>query len=76
MTQINPQGQITIPPEIQHQLGLIPGTEVQIEVVGDVLQLSKKSALSRGDLLVEAIRGKATNRLSTDEIMQLTRGDE
>lgn len=73
--QINPQGQITIPPEIQQQLGLIPGTEVHLEVVGDGLQVRKKPTLSRGALLVEALRGKATKLINTHEIMQLTRGD-
>ena len=76
MIQITPQGQITIPHEIQQQLGLLPGTEVQLEVAGDVLLLRKKLALSRGLLLVEAMRGKATNRASTDDIMQLTRDHE
>lgn len=71
--QINAQGQITIPPNIREQLGLLPGTEVQLQVVGDTLHLRKKPISSRGVLLVESIRGKATVRLSTDEIMQLTR---
>lgn len=71
--QVNTQGQITIPPDIRDQLGLLPGTEVQLEVVGDALQLRKKSVPGRGRLLVESIRGKATTQLSTDEIMQLTR---
>jgi bifunctional DNA-binding transcriptional regulator/antitoxin component of YhaV-PrlF toxin-antitoxin module len=37
MAQINLQGQITIPPELQAQLGLQPGTDVQLEVVGSSL---------------------------------------
>lgn len=71
--QVNTQGQITIPLDIQDQLGLLPGTEVQLEVVGDTLQLRKTSVPSRGRLLVDSIQGKATTQLSTDEIMQLTR---
>lgn len=76
MTQINPQGQITIPPELQQQLGLLPGTEIQLEVVGEALQVLKKPALSRGARLVLSMRGQATNRISTDDIMKLTRTDE
>lgn len=72
--QINPQGQITIPPEIQQQLGLIPGTEVHLEIVGDGFQVRKKPAQGRGTLLVEALRGKAIKLMNTHEIMQLTRG--
>lgn len=75
MTQISLQGQVTIPPAIQQQLGLLPGTEVELEVVGEILQLRKKESNRRGSRLVEAMRGKATNRLTTQDIMQLTRGD-
>jgi AbrB family looped-hinge helix DNA binding protein len=75
MTQINSQGQITIPPDIQQQLGLLPGTEVEIEVVGDIVQLRKKETEHRGSRLIETMRGKATNRLSTQNIMHLTRED-
>ena len=73
--QIDSQGQVAIPSEIQEKLGLLPGTEVQIEVVGNTLQLRKTGA-SRGSLLIETIRGKATAQLSTDEIMQITRDRE
>ena len=76
MTQINSQGQITIPPEIKQQLGLLPGTEVQIDVIGDSLQLRKKPISSPGAVLVQRMQGKATSSLTTNEIMQLTRGDE
>ena len=72
--QINPQGQITIPLEIQQQLELIPGTEVHLEVVGDGLLVRKKLTQSRGALLVQALQGKATKLINTDLIMQLTRG--
>jgi antitoxin PrlF len=75
MIQINLEGQITIPPTIRQQLGLSPGTEVELEVIGETLQLRKKTADRRGSQLIEAIRGKATNDLSTQDIMQLTRED-
>jgi AbrB family looped-hinge helix DNA binding protein len=75
-SQINPEGQITIPPDIRDQLGLLPGAEVQLDIVDDTLQLRKKSVLSRGEQIVAAIRGKATSLLSTDDIMQLTRDQQ
>lgn len=71
--QVNDQGQVTIPSDIQAQLGLFPGTEVWLEVVGDTLQLRKQPISSPGRFLVDSIRGKATAQLSTDEIMKLTR---
>ncbi|MBP5971976.1 AbrB/MazE/SpoVT family DNA-binding domain-containing protein [Brasilonema sp. CT11] len=73
--RINTDGQITIPPDIREQLGLLPGTEVQLEVIDDTVQIRRRSPLNRGVQLVAAIRGKATRSLRTDEIMQLTRQD-
>ncbi len=73
--KIDTNGKITIPPDIQNKLGLQPGTEVQLEVVEDTLQIRKPQGSSRGTKLIAAIRGKATNRLTTNEIMQLTRED-
>ncbi len=70
---INTDGQIAIPSDIQEQLGLLPGTAIQIEVIGDTLHLRKQPDLSRGAQLIAIMRGKATREQSTDEIMQLTR---
>ncbi|WP_233154237.1 AbrB/MazE/SpoVT family DNA-binding domain-containing protein, partial [Scytonema sp. HK-05] len=74
--QINAEGQITIPPDIREQLGLLSGTEIQLEVMGDTLVLRKKPPSERGSSLIQMMRGKATSNLGTDEILQLTRGDE
>ncbi len=71
--KIDTNGKITIPLDIQNKLGLRPGTEVQLEVVGDALQIRKPQDSSRGTKLIAAIRGKATNRMTTNEIMKLTR---
>ena len=71
--KIDTNGKITIPLDIQNKLGLQPGTEVQLEVVGDTLQIRKPKDSSRGTKLIATIRGKATNRITTNEIMQLTR---
>ena len=73
--KISPNGQITIPPDIQEQLGLLPGTEIQLEVIGDTLQLRKQPILNQGAELIANLRGKATRSLTTDDIMQLTRAD-
>ncbi|NET38010.1 MAG: AbrB/MazE/SpoVT family DNA-binding domain-containing protein [Cyanothece sp. SIO1E1] len=72
--QISSCGQVTIPLDIREQLGLLPNTEIEFEVVGDVLHLRKKKISSdHGSQLVALMRGKATTKLSTDEIMMLTR---
>jgi AbrB family looped-hinge helix DNA binding protein len=70
--KIDTNGQIAIPPNIREQLRLFPGTDVQLEVIGDILQIRKPTP-DRGTQIISAMRGKATSKLSTDEIMQLTR---
>ena len=74
--QVDERGQITSPPEVRDRLGLATGTEVELEVIGEIIQLRKKSKPSRGKQLIEDLRGKTPFRESTDEIMQLTRGND
>lgn len=62
-------------PGIREQLGFLPGTEIQLEVRGNTLQIREPSSQSRGRQLIAAIRGKATSNLTTNDIMQLTRED-
>ena len=72
--RITSKGQVTIPIEIREQLGLLPGTEVEFLVDGDAVRLScAENGGARGRTVVERLRGRATSRLSTDEIMALTR---
>jgi antitoxin PrlF len=70
--KIDTNGQIAIPPDIREQLGLFPGTDIELEVIGDILQIRKPTS-DRGAQIISAMRGKATSKISTDEIMQLTR---
>jgi AbrB family looped-hinge helix DNA binding protein len=76
--QITTKGQVTIPQEIRDRLGLLPHTEVEFEVVGDHARIRKAQRSTgpgtRGQKAVAAIRGTATIRMSTNEIMALTRG--
>ncbi|NUN67054.1 AbrB/MazE/SpoVT family DNA-binding domain-containing protein (plasmid) [Pseudanabaena biceps] len=73
--KISPNGQITILPDIQEQLGLLPRTEIWLEVIGNTLQLRKQPIDNQGAELIANLRGKATRSLTTDDIMQLTRAD-
>ncbi|HEY0796856.1 MAG TPA: AbrB/MazE/SpoVT family DNA-binding domain-containing protein [Acidisarcina sp.] len=77
--QITSKGQVTIPQEVRNRLGLLPYTEVEFEVVGDHARLRKVKRLAangeRGRRVIEALRGTADSRMSTDEIMALTRGE-
>ncbi|MBW4602324.1 MAG: AbrB/MazE/SpoVT family DNA-binding domain-containing protein [Calothrix sp. FI2-JRJ7] len=74
--KITSEGQVTIPLEIRDKLGVIPNTEVEFEVIGDALYLKKaKLNPTAGERLIEMMRGKARVKMTTDEIMSLTRQD-
>ena len=76
--QITSKGQVTIPQHIREQLGLLPRTEVEFEMAGDHARIRKarnsSAANRRGENALRALRGAADSRMSTDEIMALTRG--
>jgi AbrB family looped-hinge helix DNA binding protein len=73
--KITSKGQVTIPIELRQRFGLLPNTDVTFEVRGGTVRIKKaKSGPRRGPALVLRMRGKATSRLSTDEILSLTRG--
>lgn len=75
--RITSKGQVTIPKAIRDRLGLLPESEVEFEIDGDAVRLRRAGGRqSRGRRIVEHMRGKGTVRMTTDEIMALTRGDE
>jgi len=56
-------------------LGLLPYTEVACKVDGDAVRITKtQTRQGRGRSIVVQLRGKGTGRMTTDEIMALTRG--
>ena len=74
--RITTKGQVTIPADIRERLGLLPNTEVNFETNGDTVTIRKADgAKRRGQRIVEHLRGRATTRMTTDEIMALTRGE-
>jgi AbrB family looped-hinge helix DNA binding protein len=76
--RITTKGQVTIPQEIRNQLGLLPHTEVEFEIAGDHARIRKARRTSvgaRGRMAIQALSGKTDTRMSTDEIMALTRGE-
>lgn len=73
--KITTKGQVTIPQEIRERLGLLPHTEVEFEVRDDLVVLKKTEVRRRGRRVVEHLRGRGKVRMSTDEILALTRGE-
>lgn len=73
--RITSKGQVTIPVEVRERLGLLPHTEVRFRVRGDVAVLEKVEGTGRrGTALIDRMRGKATVKMTTDQILALTRG--
>ncbi len=72
--RVTSKGQVTIPIEVRQKAGLLPDTEVEFVVKGNTVIVRKaEKASRRGRRLLAIMRGKATTRLSTDEIMAMTR---
>ena len=77
--RITTKGQVTIPVEIREKLGLLPNSEVEFEVVGQAVRMRKvrraKESGRRGKSIVQRLRGRGSVRMTTDEILALTRGN-
>lgn len=74
--RITSKGQVTIPQDVRERHGFLPGTEVVFVDDGDAVRLVKgEGGRRRGQALLERMRGRATQRLTTDQIMALTRGE-
>jgi AbrB family looped-hinge helix DNA binding protein len=74
--RVTSKGQVTIPVEIRERLGLLPNSEVEFVVEGSAVRLRKaRGRQGRGRSLVAHLRGRGRGRLSTDEILALTRGE-
>jgi AbrB family looped-hinge helix DNA binding protein len=77
--RITSKGQVTIPAEIREKAGLLPHTEVDFVLDGEGVRIVRAKAPrseTRGERIVRRLWGSATVKMSTDEIMALTRGGE
>jgi AbrB family looped-hinge helix DNA binding protein len=77
--RITTKGQVTIPKQIREKFGLLPGTEVEfVEEKGQVRVRKMQGGRNRGQEIVEHLRRASGGdiRMTTDEIMALTRGED
>ncbi len=80
--RLTEKSQVTVPKHIREHLGIGPGSEVDFEIDGPIVQLVKRASEedgeTRGDRLVRQLRefGRTAQRtgLTSDEIMDMTRG--
>ena len=78
--QVTVKGQVTIPKRVREYLGIKPGSGVVFEVgKGGEVVLRKAGPSSkhpRPRSRFAAVRGTATVKMSTDDILALTRGED
>lgn len=70
------KGQVTIPQYIREKLGIVPNTEIDFTEEGGRVYLIRKTTTNPRKNKFRHFRGIATVKMSTDEIMSLTRGYE
>jgi AbrB family looped-hinge helix DNA binding protein len=74
--RVTTKGQVTIPQHIREKMDIAPHTEVDfVEEDGRVILVKRASTASVLQTF-RRVRGIATVKMSTDEIMALTRGEE
>ena len=74
--KVTVNGQVTIPRHIREKLGITPYTDVNFQEEGGRVYLTKKETAIPKKNKFRRYRGTATVKMSTDEIMALTRGQE
>ncbi len=76
--RISAKGQVTIPQDVRERAGLVPGTDVEFEIEAGAVRLVKVtqegSRMTRGQRLVDRLRGGGDFKMTTDEILALMRG--
>ena len=73
--RVTSKGQVTIPRDVRKRLGITPGSEVDFQVDEEGVRLVR-ARTSKGKAAVERMIGRGTVKMSTDEIMALTRGED
>jgi AbrB family looped-hinge helix DNA binding protein len=74
--RLNSKGQVTIPAALRHKHHLHEGDEVEVVEEGGALRIVRaEEGETRGQRWVREARGSATSGMSTDELMELLRGE-
>lgn len=76
--RITTKGQVTIPQYIREEGGFLPNTAINFVCENNRVYLEKASdskKLTRGQQIVQRLRGACKTGMTTEEIMKLTRGE-
>lgn len=76
-TTLTSKGQVTIPQKVREFLGLSPGSQVDFELTatGEVLLRPAKRRAGKPISRFGKLRGRATVKMRTEQILALTRGE-
>lgn len=74
--KVTVKGQVTIPQQIRERLGITPNSEVDFIEEDGRVYLKKKALRTPLPNRFRRFRGAATVKMTTDEILSLTRGEE
>lgn len=74
--RVNSKGQVTIPAALRERHGLHEGDEVDVVEDGSTLRIVRAEASrTRGERLVQQMRGRADGARSTDQLLRLLRAE-
>ena len=74
--RVTVKGQVTIPQEIREKFGITPAVEVDFVEENGRIYLVKREGEPKKTYRFRKLRGIAKVKMTTDEIMALTRGDQ
>lgn len=74
--RVTTKGQVTIPRNIRKKMGITPGSEIEFIEENRCVYLLKKETVKGAENRFKKLRGITTIKMSTDEIMALTRKKE
>ena len=74
--KITQKGQVTIPQEIRERHHFYPNSEIEFREEENRVYIVKTEALVVKEGPFDYVRGKNSVKLSTEEIMRLTRGED
>jgi AbrB family looped-hinge helix DNA binding protein len=74
--RVTTKGQVTIPQEIREKLGITPAVEIDFIEEKDRIYLVKRKGQPKRTQRFRKLRGVGSVKMTTDEIMSLTRGNK
>ena len=72
--KVTTKGQVTIPLAFRKKARILPGSDVEFIEDRGRIYLRKVKDSSRGEALVRQMAGQGNIKMSTDQILALTRG--